>query len=148
MYKKILAPLDGSRTSEAILDHVVGLAQLSGAAIYLLEVLEPLPQHAAVGAPSLLAEGANQRATGVRHYVSEQADQLRARGFTVEPLVRRGGVVDMIVRTAEELQVDLIAMASHGATGFARFIYGSVAADVLHRTTVPMLILRVEPNEN
>ena len=147
MYKKILVPLDGSSASEAILNHVEQLAQCGDAALYFLEVLEPLPQHAAAGAPSMFAEGAGHRAADIKHYVQEMAEKFSAKGLNAEALVRRGAIVDTILHTADELGVDLIAMASHGYSGFARFIYGSVAADVLHRAKAPMLILRIEPTD-
>ena len=145
MYSKILVPLDGSPGAEAILQHVEALARLCGASLVLLEVLEPLPQHAAVGAPSLYAEGASHRAADIKHYVQEMAEGLAVKGLQAEALVRRGAVVDTILHAAEELQVDLIAMATHGHTGFARFVYCSVAADVMHRTNVPLLMVRVAP---
>ncbi len=147
MYKKILVPLDGSSASEAILSHVENLAQRGDSALYLLEVLEPLPQHAAAGAPSMFAKGAGQRAADIKHYVHDLAEKFSAQGLNVEALVRRGAVVDTILHTADELGVDLIAMATHGHSGFARFLYGSVAADVLHRAKAPMLILRIEPTD-
>ncbi|MBP8292064.1 MAG: universal stress protein [Caldilineaceae bacterium] len=147
MYKKILVPLDGSSASEAILSHVENLAQRGDSALYFLEVLEPLPQHAAAGAPSMFAEGAGQRAADIKHYVHDMAEKFSAQGLTSEALVRRGAVVDTILHTADELGVDLIAMATHGHSGFARLLYGSVAADVLHRAKAAMLILRIEPTD-
>ena len=39
--------------------------------------------------------------------------------------------------------MDLIAMTSHGRTGLGRLIFGSVASDVLHRSTHPLLLVRV-----
>jgi nucleotide-binding universal stress UspA family protein len=147
MYNKILIPLDGSSASELILGHVEEFARLCGATLYLLEVLQPLPQHAAAIAPEVLAAGAGQRAEDVKHYVQKVAEQFLAKGLTAEALVRRGSVVDTILHTADEVGADLIAMASHGYRGLARFMYGSVAADVLHRTNTPMLILRIESKD-
>lgn len=147
MYKKILVPLDGSSASEIILSQVEEIAVMCGSSLYFLEVLEPLPQHAAAVAPGVLAEGAGQRAADITHYVQALAEQYRARGIAAEGIVRRGGIVDVILHAADELGVDLIAMASHGYKGFSRFVYGSVAADVLHRARVPVLILRIEPKD-
>jgi nucleotide-binding universal stress UspA family protein len=95
----------------------------------------------------MFAEGAGQRAADIKHYVQDMAERFSAKGLDAEALVRRGAVVDTILHTADELGVDLIAMASHGYRGFARLIYGSVAADVLHRARTPMLILRIEPTD-
>ncbi len=66
------------------------------------------------------------------------------KGSAAEAVVRRGIVVDTILAVAKELEVDLIAMSSHAPTGFARVVYGSIAADVLHRSSIPMLLIHAE----
>ena len=147
MYKQILAPLDGSKRAEAILPQVESLAQHCGAAVILLEVVEPLPQYAVAVAPELLKEGASHRSTEIRRYVHQMEDHLRARGLVVRSVVRSGPVVETILQVAEEEGADLIAMASHGYTGMARLLHGSVAAEVLHRARTPLLILHASDDE-
>lgn len=144
MYKKILVPLDGSSASESILSHVEGLARACGATLCFLEVLEALPPHATVVVPEMLAEGASQRAGEIQHYVQELAETFRSRGLAAEAFVRRGNVAETILQVASELGADLIAMSSHDYRGLARIVHGSVAGDVLHRATVPLLIVRIE----
>jgi nucleotide-binding universal stress UspA family protein len=58
-----------------------------------------------------------------------------------------GQIVPSIVDLAEQEKVDLVAMASHGRSGLARFYYGSVAAGVLHRIERPLLIVRSASSE-
>ena len=57
-------------------------------------------------------------------------------------MVGRGEPVDVIVEQAEELGVDLIAMATHGHGRLPRMVYGSVAEKVRHRTDVPLLLVK------
>ncbi|HQY91628.1 universal stress protein [Caldilinea sp.] len=147
MYKRILVPLDGAKRSEAILPQVESLAHQFGASIILLEVLEPPPQHAAAVAPDLLKAGVSQRATEIRRYVHEVQERLTARGLTAGAVVTQGPVVDTILTVAKNEKVDLIAMASHGYTGLARFLHGSVAAELLHRARTPLLILHTDEEE-
>ncbi|MBW7884816.1 MAG: universal stress protein [Caldilineaceae bacterium] len=142
MYKNILVPLDGTKRAEAVLPHVEKLARQCGAAITLLEVLEPLPQHAAAVAPDVLRSGAAQRRKEITGYVHQLADSYRSKGFDTREVVVRGPVVETIVETAATVHADLIAMASHAHTGIARVIHGSVAAEVLHRSTAPLLLVR------
>ena len=144
MYRSILVPLDGSKRSEAILPQVEDLALQCKARLVLLEVLEPLPQHAAAVAPELLNSGATQRADDIKQYVHGLQDQLAAKGFNVTAVVKRGSIVDTILAVAAAERIELIAMASHGYTGIARFLHGSVASDVLHRSKVPLLVLHAE----
>ena len=147
MYQQILTPLDGSRRAEMILPQVESLAQQCGSTIILLEVLEPLPHYVASPAPELLKAGATQRTAEIRRYVHEMGDRLRARGFAVRTVVKQGPVVETILQVAMEEGADLIAMASHGYTGMARLLHGSVAAEVLHRARTPLLILHASDDE-
>jgi len=148
MYKKILVPLDGTKHSEAILPQVMSLARQCGAAIVLLEVLEPLPPHAAAVAPEIINEGISQRASGVRQYVHAIEEQFRDAGYDAQAIIQSGMVVETILEVAQETEVDLIAMASHGYTGLKRLLYGSVAGEVLHRTRTPLLVLHAESDSN
>lgn len=144
MYQRILVLLDGSKRAETILPQVESLAQQCGAAIILLEVLEPLTHYAAAVAPDLIAAGAAQRTAEVRRYLCDLQEGLQLRGFTVRTIVKRGPVVETILGVAQEEAVDLIALASHGYTGLAHFLHGSVAAEILHRVQTPLLIQHVK----
>lgn len=147
MYRSILVPLDGTKRSEAILPQVESLALQCKARLVLLGVLEPLPQHAAAVAPELLTSGAHQRADDIRQYVHGLQAQLAARGHAVSAVVKRGAVVETILETATAENIELIAMASHGYTGLARLLHGSVASEVLHRARVPLLVLHAEDDK-
>jgi len=145
MYTRILVPLDGSKRAESILPQVEELAQQCGATVILLEVLEPSQHHyAAAVVPELLAAGATQRTTEIRRYVHDLCDSLRARGLNANAVIKQGPVVETILEVAKDEAVDLIALASHGYSGLARILHGSVAAEVLHRARVPLLIQHVE----
>jgi nucleotide-binding universal stress UspA family protein len=142
MYKTILVPLDGSQRAEAILPYVEQLAQACGAELVFLEVIETLPPHAVVVAPSNLAEGAHQRAEELKSYVEHLATQYQARGFAARSVVVRGAPAEGILQGAEQAQADLIAMASHASSGLTRLFTGSVASEVLHRARVPLLLIK------
>ncbi len=98
-------------------------------------------------APDLLNSGASQRADDIKQYVHGLQEQLAAKGFDVSAVVKRGSVVDTILAVAMAEKVELIAMASHGYTGIARLLHGSVASEVLHRAKVPLLVLHTEDDE-
>lgn len=144
MYQRILVPLDGSKRAEAILPQVESLARQCGATIILLEVLEPLTHYAATVVPDLITVGATQRTSSVRQYVHDLQAEMQARGLTVNAVVKRGPVVETILDVARAEDADLIALASHGYSGLARLLHGSVAAEILHRARVPLLIQHVE----
>jgi nucleotide-binding universal stress UspA family protein len=78
----------------------------------------------------------------MQQYIHNVDARLQQKGITVQALVRQGNVVETILEVAEECGADLIAMASHGYRGLTRLLHGSVAAELLHRASLPLLILR------
>ncbi len=74
-------------------------------------------------------------------YLDAQAMSLRTGGGEVQTQVQIGAPTETIVSVAEQIHADLIAMATHGYAGLKRWTHGSVADDVLHRTTTPVLIV-------
>lgn len=85
-----------------------------------------------------------QRAEG---YLDSQTAALRIDGFHVQSHVQIGAPAEMIIAVAEQIHADLIAMATHGYTGFKRWTLGSVADKVLHATPTPLLLVRARPVE-
>jgi nucleotide-binding universal stress UspA family protein len=144
MYKTILVPLDGSKRAEAILPYVEQLAHACGAELVFLEVIEKLPPHAVVVAPSNLADGAQQRAEELRSYVEQLAARYRERGVAARGVLVQGTPTEGILACAEQERADLIAMASHASSGITRLLTGSVAAEVLHRARIPLLLIKAE----
>jgi nucleotide-binding universal stress UspA family protein len=73
---------------------------------------------------------------------AEAAVTLRAVGFNAESLVRVGAPASTIVTLAREWEADLVIMGSHGRTGLARLLLGSVARNVLHHAGCSVLVVR------
>lgn len=67
---------------------------------------------------------------------------LRATGFTADSAVRAGSPASEIVAFAKEWNADLVIMGSHGRTGLARLLLGSVARNVLHHASCSVLVVR------
>ncbi len=60
----------------------------------------------------------------------------------------RGDALPELLRAADETNVDLIVMGTHGRTGFDRFYVGSVAEGVLRASSLPVLVVRARPSAN
>jgi nucleotide-binding universal stress UspA family protein len=137
MYKRILVPLDGSMLAEGVLSHVTELAKSLGAEVVLLRVAfaHIFPGIDPVEAQVTVVQEAED-------YVARLATKLQGQGVRVEGKVRYGDPVEEILDHVTWDHIDLIAMATHGRTGLARVVMGSVAEQVLRRTPVPMLLLR------
>ena len=139
MYHKILVPLEHTSADQTILDHIRPLAKMSGAALLLVHVADGW---VARNIDKLnLVESDEIRQD--REYLEKREQELQAEGFAVEHHLAMGEPADEIVKLAEERQVDLIAMSTHGHRFLSDLIYGSTANKVRHLVPVPVLLLKV-----
>src|SRR5512140_1202816 len=144
MYRKILVPMDGSKTAEGVLPHAKALAYSEGAQLILLTVAANPALDYAFSDPGIAQRAEEEQQTRSKKYIAEIETQLKSAGFKVSTLLRVGAVADVILQTAEELQVDVIAMSTHGRTGPARWLLGSVAERVVRNSKVPVLLIRAK----
>ena len=144
MYQRILVPLDGSTLSEAVLPHAEKLARALNVEIVLLHVdVSPAPTfdpHESPLAPE--PEEVRIMHADEKHYLKITCSKLESKGLRVTYLLRDGMVADTILETAEIEQADLIAMSTHGRTGMLRLLLGSVAEQVVHRSKIPVVLIR------
>jgi nucleotide-binding universal stress UspA family protein len=136
---RILVPLDGSEQSAAILALVAPLRQRLHAGVELLHVVEALPPAAYPEIPLSLPDTGPGRAAA-RDYLGRVAARLAANGPEVECTVLEGPAAPTIVRRTSDSGADLVAMTTHGRSGVARLLVGSVAEQVLRAAEVPILL--------
>ena len=146
MYRKILVPLDGSKVAEGVLPHARALAYSEGAELILLTVGANPVMDYAFSDPGIAQLAIDEQEERSKKYISEIESQLKASGFRISTLLRVGAVVDVILGVAEVMQVDIIAMSTHGRTGPARWLLGSVAERVVQNSKVPVLLIRAKPD--
>jgi nucleotide-binding universal stress UspA family protein len=77
-----------------------------------------------------------------RQYIESQADNLEESGLAVECILAGGDPASEIAAAVLREKCDLVAMSTHGHKGVQDLIRGSVANDVRHRVTVPVLMVR------
>jgi nucleotide-binding universal stress UspA family protein len=142
MYRRILVPLDGSKVAEGVLPHARGLAYAEGAELVLLTVGANPAMDFVFSDPGLAQSAVQEQEERSKQYVSAVESQLKAAGFKVSTLLRVGDVADVILGVVDELQIDVIAMSTHGRTGPARWLMGSVAERVVRSSKVPVLLIR------
>ena len=144
MYKKIMVPLDGSKRAEAVLPHAEEMANRYGADIIFLRVEElyVMLEWDEVVDLAECHEKFDTRKKASESYLAELKTKFRDKGIKAEARVVYGPVVKSILTEAEEMDVDIIVMASHGLSGLPRTFYGSVTAGVLQKIDRPLLIIR------
>jgi nucleotide-binding universal stress UspA family protein len=140
MYRRILVAIEHSTADRTIIDHVARLAELTGGTILLVHVADGW---AARNFDQLkLRESEEMKAD--RAYLERLKDELVAKGLKVEAQLAMGDPSTQLIRTAEEQQVDLIAMSTHGHRFLNDLIRGTTADRVRHLVKVPVLLLRAQ----
>jgi nucleotide-binding universal stress UspA family protein len=149
VYEKILVPLDGSQRAEAILPHVEELALRFEAKVIFVQVVEPAPLVTVAESAYMNLRRADfdRRAKEAESYLAVQQGKFRSLGIEVESRVVFGPVVEAIIKVAEQVGADLIALASHGRSGLSQVFYGSVAAGLLQRVSRPLLLVRARDGQ-
>jgi nucleotide-binding universal stress UspA family protein len=151
---KLLVPLDGSKQSETVLAHIESLASKLKAKVTLLHVVVP-PYHVypvaelagyysgggIVKVPYSEKELKPLKA-GAREYLQKVSSKLTGQGITTNYKVRVGHAGEEIIKTADEMGADVVAMSTHGESGFSRWEHGSIADKVLHAGNTPLLLVR------
>ncbi|GAB4415345.1 MAG: universal stress protein [Anaerolineae bacterium] len=143
-YKKIMVPLDGSTLAAQALPHALALVELHQAEMILFRVVQE-----AHFVEEFVTEGKIQVDQRQEYWLNEAttalgelAAELKLRQLKVTPVVEVGLPAEAIIDYARQHEVSLIVMSTHGRTGLARWVYGSVADKVLRGAPCPVLLVR------
>ena len=140
-YKKILVPLDGSETSEAILSEIEKLASTFGSIICLLHVVPTIIFPGATESAIQYETVAESLTKGGKEYLRTVEKRLRNKGLAVESQLVHGNEAHVILEHSDRKDIDLIAMSTHGRSGGSRWLLGSVAEKIIRHATKPILLI-------
>jgi nucleotide-binding universal stress UspA family protein len=130
MVQTILSPTDGSENSYRAMEKALELIRPQDATVHVLSVVEPIPER-----------------DRIRYDPKEEANEALARA---EELVaqagcefvgdtRTGSPSKRICEYADEHDIDMIVMGTHGRTGLSKVLLGSVAQRTVQHSSVPVL---------
>jgi universal stress protein A len=140
MYNRILVAIENSGADRTILDHVAGLARLTGARLVLVHVADGW---VARNFDQLkLRESEEMRSD--RAYLDRLQRELSAEGFSVETHLALGDPATELIKAADDQHVDLIAMSTHGHRYLSDLLHGATADRVRHLVKIPVLLLRAQ----
>lgn len=149
MFGHLLMPLDGSELAESALPLAKAVAGRFNSEVTLLRVVRS--PHIIGGGEEFTALYVTMREDlllDAAEYLFAQEKAWRAAGLKVNSLVWEGqSVADVILKCADELDVDAIVMSTHGRGGVMRWVFGSVADRVLQQARVPILLVRAQLTE-
>ena len=141
MLRRLVVPLDGSELAERALPYATCLAEAGNGQVVLVRVaLAPPPSGFDWEAQQVAAVHVAEQ------YLAKVAEELSPRVPT-ETRVPYGNAAAQIIETVRESEADGVVMASHGRTGLAHLVYGSVAEAVLAGSPVPVFLVQAQPGE-
>ena len=138
MYSRILVTLENSSADDTILAHVRRLAGFCHSSVVLIHVADGWS--ARYGEALSMRESEEMKED--REYLERRRVELASQGINTDAVLAGGNPAKEIVAAAEREKVELIAMATHGHGFVNDLIRGSVANEVRHQTTVPVLLVR------
>ncbi|TVP47570.1 MAG: universal stress protein [Gemmatimonadales bacterium] len=141
---RLLVPLDGSALAETALPVALGLARRFGAELHLASVVSDLPPvPLAAGDGELITRWFDAEEKRASEYLSKVVEGLSVgEAGGVETHVRSGPVARTLQAIADDLDVSMVVMTTHGRGAWQRAWLGSVADVMIRQVRRPVLLLR------
>ena len=143
---KILIALDASAHSERALEFVTRMRWPAGSRVIVLSVLQPVANllTAPAEAGPIPAELLEEERRKLEEVVARSENTLREAGFSSEGRVLVGDPREALVQVAQEERADLVVLGSHGRTGLAKLILGSVSSHVVTHAPCSVMVVKAE----
>lgn len=134
-WQRVLIPTDGSRYSEKAVDKAIDFARSYGGELKVISVVD-VPSELYAESPKTVEDLINK----ARVYVEDVIKQTE--GIKTETFVREGEAHRIIIELANEQNINVIVMGSHGRTGIKRLLMGSVTEGVIGHSPCPVLVVK------
>lgn len=140
--KQILIATDGSESAKKAASFGIKIAGLSGAKVYAVYVIDITPYYS-IPLDQVWPKEVYEQFEKMGHEVTADIEETaKAAGLKAESIVLKGDPAERIVNFAEEQNIDMIVVGSHGIGGFERLVIGSVSEKVVRHAKIPVLVVR------
>lgn len=140
--RNIVAAIDFSERSEAVLRLSLEQAQAFKAHLYLVHVAAPEPGFVGYDAgPQSVRDNVAKHIRERHREIQAMAERARSEGVTTTALLLRGSTVKALLAESDRLGVDLIVLGSHGHGLMYRVLLGSISQAILQKSTIPVLLV-------
>ena len=141
---RILLAFDGSSPSQEAVDEIARRPWPRATSIRIISVVIPYVPGAAEFVPGATTplSVAEDHEREARETAARAADRLAGLGAPVEIVARQGDPATTIVEEAREWNADLIVVGSHGRTGLAKLLVGSVASHVVTHSPCTVVVVK------
>ncbi len=145
--ERIMVPTDFSECSKEALKYGCEFARQFGAELHLFHVLPDLALIAEPGLAITPEEYLKELREGTEKAMQEFVDDEMGKGLTIVREITEGVPFVEIIRYARDKEVDMIVIGTHGRTGIAHVLLGSVAEKVVRKAPCPVLTVRPDQHE-
>lgn len=140
LYKRILVAIDLTDEAPQVLERAVAMAKENGAELLMLHVIEPIGYAYGGDIPMDLSELQEQLDKTARKQLAEYGRRFEI--AEAQQLVEIGRPSSEVHKAAEERDIDLVVVGSHGRHGI-QLLLGSTATAVLHGSSCDVLAVRI-----
>lgn len=149
--KKILIALDYNPSAQKIAETGHNLAKAMKARTILLHVTSDATYYSSLNYSPIMGFGGFGNVNTVQTDTAEELKKVaqdyldkskqHLRDEKIQTVVKNGAIGETILKTATDLKVDIIVMGTHSRRGLEKILVGSVAENVLHHSSIPLLII-------
>ena len=137
----IVCAIDFSEPSDRALSHALELGKRLGAKVIAVHAWQlpvyAVPDGVAVFGPEVVAEITE----GLQKQLGKTLESHRTEGVTHEGKLVAGAPVEAVLEVAKDARAEYVVIGTHGRTGVARFVIGSVAERMVRLSTVPVVVV-------
>lgn len=139
---KLLVCVDLSDSTEIIVKKMEEMAKSALLKVWLLHNAEPEPGFVEFKVdPQAARESLTKKFHSEHRQIQELADRLRSAGIETSALLVHGETVEIILKEASDLDVDMVVVGSHGWGAMYQLLMGSVGKGILKKSTYPVLVI-------
>lgn len=149
VYKSILMPTDFSQGAEEAFEHVKDIAKSMGSFVHLLHVIQPVVYPAGIELAHESLVNLQEELEQVAHInLGKLEKRLNDLGIKTKSTILLGTPSEQIAEYSLENNIDLIVIATHGASGIERFLFGSTTERVIRRAEIPVLVVHFKKKKD
>ena len=139
---RILVCVDFSEVSDAVVEHAKTIAALAGAEVRVLHVAAPDPDFVGFEAgPDSVRRQVAQTLREEHKTLETIARRLAEANVRAASIMVQGPTAETILEHVRRFRADLVVLGSHGHSALYHLLAGSVAEEVLRKSSVPVLIV-------
>ncbi len=143
--KNILVSIDFNNHEKILIDKAIEMAKVFDSKIWLLHVAAPEPEFIGFGVgPQYIRDVRASELRKEHRLLSDYANMVRQENQECEGLLINGATIDMILKEANKLAIDLIIIGHHHHNILFKAFFGSVASGVIKKANIPVLIVPLQ----